>query len=142
MSIVATPFYFGALRCGRRRLGVDLHFLAIGQVDRRLQDDLVAILDAFADLNLGAEIGGDRNLAEMADPVVDYGDLHPVLIEDDRRGGHDQRGRFARDLPDRVRFWALTALTTCSGVSPFASSFVGSMSTMICRYFFAGRRRQ
>jgi hypothetical protein len=36
----------------------------------------------------------------------------------------------------------LTALTTCSGVSPFASSFVGSMSTMICRYFFAGRRRQ
>jgi hypothetical protein len=86
MSIVATLFYFGALilGCGCRRLGDDLHFLAIGQVDWRLQDDLVAILDAFADLHLGAEIGGDRNLAEMDDPVVDYGDLHAVLIEDDR----------------------------------------------------------
>ncbi len=36
--------------------------------------------------------------------------------------------------PDRVRFWALTALTTCSGVKPFARSFVWSISTMICRY--------
>jgi hypothetical protein len=37
--------------------------------------------------------------------------------------------------PGKVRFCALTALTTCSGVSPLASSFVWSISTMICRYF-------
>src|SRR6266404_4128044 len=37
--------------------------------------------------------------------------------------------------PDRVRFWALTAVTTCSGVRAFARSLVGSMSTIICRYF-------
>ena len=36
--------------------------------------------------------------------------------------------------PGRVRFCALTALTTSSGVRPLASSFVGSMSTMIWRY--------
>ncbi len=38
-------------------------------------------------------------------------------------------------VPDgSVRFCALTAFTTSSGVRPFASSLVGSMSTMICRY--------
>ena len=37
--------------------------------------------------------------------------------------------------PGKVRFWALTASTTCSGVRPRARSLVGSMSTMICRYF-------
>ena len=37
--------------------------------------------------------------------------------------------------PDgKVRFCALTALTTSAGVSPLASSLTGSMSTMICRY--------
>jgi hypothetical protein len=36
--------------------------------------------------------------------------------------------------PDKVRFCALTAFTTCSGVSPLAKSFVWSISTMICRY--------
>src|SRR5438309_8679190 len=34
----------------------------------------------------------------------------------------------------RVRFWALTAFATSSGVSPLAKSFAGSRSTMIWRY--------
>jgi hypothetical protein len=34
-----------------------------------------------------------------------------------------------------VRFSAFTALTTSVGVRPLACSFVGSISTMICRYF-------
>ena len=34
-----------------------------------------------------------------------------------------------------VRFCALTAFTTSSGVRPLASSFAGSISTMIWRYF-------
>ena len=33
-----------------------------------------------------------------------------------------------------VRFWALTAFTTSSGVRPLATSLAGSMSTMIWRY--------
>src|SRR5260370_25877832 len=37
--------------------------------------------------------------------------------------------------PDRVRFWALTAVTTCSGVRPLSRSLVGSMATMIGPYF-------
>ena len=38
-------------------------------------------------------------------------------------------------VPDgTVRFCALTALTTSSGVRPLAESLVGSMSTMIWRY--------
>ena len=36
--------------------------------------------------------------------------------------------------PGKVRFWALTASTTWSGVKPLANSFVWSMSTMIWRY--------
>ena len=39
-------------------------------------------------------------------------------------------------VPDgSVRFCALTALTTSSGVSPREMSFAGSISTMIWRYF-------
>ena len=44
----------------RRRWGFrdDLHLVAVSQVHGRLQYDLVAILDALVDLDLGAVIGG------------------------------------------------------------------------------------
>src|SRR6058998_1616447 len=67
---------------GSGRLGSDLHFVTVGEIHRWLKDDLVAVLDALADLNLGALIGGDRNLAKMGDAVLDDRDLHAVLIED------------------------------------------------------------
>src|SRR5271165_3553298 len=87
-----------ALRCGRWRLGNDLHFVAVGYVYRRLQDDLLAVLDTLADLDFGAEVGGNRNLVKMGDAVVDDRDLYAVLIEDDRGCRHDQRGCLTRDL--------------------------------------------
>src|SRR6267143_1283112 len=98
---------FGLLRRGRRWLGNNLHFVAIGEVDRRLQDDLVTILDALADLDLGAVIGGDRDLVQMRDAVLDHRDLLAVLIEDDRRAGHDQRRRSASPCRGRSG-WAST----------------------------------
>ena len=42
----------------------EFHWLAIVEVDRWLQNDLVAGFDTLVDLNLGAKIGGDGNLAE------------------------------------------------------------------------------
>jgi hypothetical protein len=43
-------------------------------------------------------IGGDRDLVQIDDAVLDKRTLLAVLIEDDRRGRRDQRQRFARDL--------------------------------------------
>jgi hypothetical protein len=47
-------------------LGDDVYLVAVGEVDRRLQDDLVAILDTLVDLDLV----GDRDLAKMRNPIL------------------------------------------------------------------------
>jgi hypothetical protein len=92
------PSLLGQLRRRCRGFRDDLHFGAVSQVDGRLENDLVTVLDAGIDFNLGALIGGDRDLARMGDAIFDDRDLHAVLIEDDCRRGHDQRRRLARDL--------------------------------------------
>ena len=89
------PVLLMRLRCRCWRYRDDLHLVAVGEVDRRLQDNLVSVLDAGVDLDLCAIIRRDRNLVQMGDAVFDNRDLHAVLIEDDRRGGNDQRRRLA-----------------------------------------------
>lgn len=60
----------------------------IGEIDRGIEDHLIAAFDAAVDLNLAAEIAHHTNLAQMDDAVLDNGDLHPALSEDDGVGGN------------------------------------------------------
>jgi hypothetical protein len=83
-------------RCGMagrrlRRLGDDPDLLAIDEVDGRLQDHPIAVLDPVGDLDRGAVIGGDRDFAEAGRAVLIDRDLHAVLIENDRGGRDHQR---------------------------------------------------
>src|SRR6266851_3305014 len=82
-----------AIRASRRgagRLGADLHPAALLELDRRVEHQFVAVLDAVANLDLGSEIPRDSDLADMSDAVLDDRDLDPVPVEDDRSGGNDE----------------------------------------------------
>jgi hypothetical protein len=57
------------------------NLVAVGAVDGRLEDDLVAVLDAGIDLDFGAVIGGDGDLVQTGDAV----DLHGKRFEHGQR---------------------------------------------------------
>src|SRR5271170_6068787 len=92
------PWITSACNMGLSASLADLYDLAIVKIDRRLQNDLVAWFDTFVDLNLSAEVSGDRNFVQIGSAVLGNGDLHAVLIEDDRRRWYDQRQRRSRDM--------------------------------------------
>ena len=80
-----------------RWFGNDVPLLAVGQIHRRLQHHLVGVFDPGVDLDLGTAISRDRYFPQVRDAVFDDRNLHAVLVEDDRRGRHDQRRRLAQD---------------------------------------------
>src|SRR6266850_2606077 len=79
-------------------LGADLHPAALGEVDRRVEDHLVTLLDAVVHLELGAEVTDHRDLSDMGDAVLDHGDLQSAAVENDRVGRHQEAGCLARDV--------------------------------------------
>jgi hypothetical protein len=68
----------------------DLYFVAIIEIDGRTEHDLVALLDAVADLDLGSKVANFSDLAAVRDAVLNHQDVEAVAVEDDRPRGHDQ----------------------------------------------------
>jgi hypothetical protein len=101
--LAVEPHDSAGRRRGCWRARGNLHLFAVLKIYGRLQDHLIAGIDALVDLDLGAVIGGDRNLAKMGNAVFDDRDLHAVSIEDDRHGGDDQRRRGARYFSSTVQ---------------------------------------
>jgi hypothetical protein len=62
----------------------NVHLVAVSQIYWRLEYQLIAVLDAGVDLDLGTVIGRDRDFVQMGDAVFGDRHLHAVLIEDDR----------------------------------------------------------
>src|SRR4029450_4658429 len=81
--------------CGRG-LGFDL--AAPDQVDRGIEDDHVAFLDAIAYFHLRAQIPCHRYSSDVGLTTLDHGDLQAVAIENDRLGGHEKRRSVARNM--------------------------------------------
>src|SRR6266516_2933893 len=87
--------FAGYLRGG---LGASLRPAAICEVDRRVENHLVARLDAVAHFHGRSQIARDGHLMHADRAVLDHGDVQPVVVENDGVGGHDQRRRFARNV--------------------------------------------
>jgi hypothetical protein len=87
-----------ASRSGFRRSCPDLDLAALFEIDGRIENDLVAVLDAVAHFDFPAKIARDRDGVHMDDAILDHGNVQAVLIEDHRVGGNDERRRLARDL--------------------------------------------
>src|SRR3979490_2302421 len=80
------------LRLTHRDLG------AFRQVHDRIEDHLIARLDAVVHFDFLAEITRDRNLLQMGGAVLDDRDMQAVLIEYNRVGRYDHRWCLARDI--------------------------------------------
>lgn len=75
----------------RRWTGSDLDLAAICQIDRRIEDHLIAVLDAGAHLDGRSEVAHDGDLVEARDAVLHHRDTKTFPVEDDRLGGNDER---------------------------------------------------
>src|ERR1700742_1287568 len=73
------------------------YLAAVRQVDHRIEDDLIARFDAFAYLNLRAEVARDRDLLKTGGAILDHRDVQAILIEYDGIGRYDHRWRLAWD---------------------------------------------
>jgi hypothetical protein len=65
-----------------RGLGTRLDPAALDEVDRRVEDHLIARLNAVARLDLRSEIARHRYLSNMRDTILDHGDVQPIAVED------------------------------------------------------------
>src|SRR5271169_953440 len=70
---------------------------AFRQVHHRIEDDLIAWLDAVVHFDFGAEVTRDHDLLQMDGAVLDNRDMLAVLIEYNRIGRYDHRWCLARD---------------------------------------------
>src|SRR5580704_2781794 len=57
------------------------HPAAFRQVHHRVEDDLVARLDAAVHFHFGAEVARNGDLLQMRDAILDHRDMQAVLIE-------------------------------------------------------------
>src|SRR6478736_6757435 len=87
-SISARRFLLGAR--ARR------HLHAVPDADRWIQDDAVAGLEAGADLDRGAVVALQIEMAPLGDPVLEDGGAEAILVEDHRLAGNDDGRRLAR----------------------------------------------
>lgn len=62
--------------------------MAIGKIDRRIEDQLVTVFDAVAHLNTGAEIAHHVYLVKAGETVFDDRDIETVAVEDNRASSH------------------------------------------------------
>src|ERR1700748_25097 len=70
----------------------------IGKIDRWIEDDLIAAVDAAVDFDLAAEVTHDVDLAQMHHAILDHGDLHAAFIEDHGVSGDPEARGLARDM--------------------------------------------
>src|SRR3979411_1787458 len=70
---------------------------ALRQIHHRIEDDLVARLDAVMHFDFLAEVARDRDLLQMGSAVLDDRDMQAILIEYDGVGRYDHRWCLARD---------------------------------------------
>src|SRR5208282_3638536 len=82
--------------CVRARPDLDL--VAVGKIDRGIENHLVAVLDAGAYLDGRTEVAHHSYGVDARDTVRDHRDTEALPVEDDRLGWDDQRRRLARDL--------------------------------------------
>ena len=76
----------------------DRDLAAFRQVHHRIEDDLIARLDAVVHFDFGAEVTRDHDLLQMDGAVLDDRDMLAVLIEYNRIGRFDHRWCLARDI--------------------------------------------
>src|ERR1700744_3397746 len=74
------------------------HLAAIREVDHRIENDLIACLDAFMPLDLGAEVARNGDLLQMGDAVLHHRDVQAVVVEHLGVGRYDHRWRLARNI--------------------------------------------
>src|ERR1700733_6113840 len=79
-------------------LCLNLHLAAVGEIDYRPQYDLIARLDAGANLDLRPEIACHRDLVQMRHTTRGNSHLQAIAVEDHGIGGDDQRRRFSRNM--------------------------------------------
>src|SRR5271170_1607883 len=82
----------------RRRHRLRIYSAALAEVDRRVENHLIASLHPIADLEGGAAVADHGELADVDDPVLDGGDAQALAVEDDGFGGNDQRLGLAGNL--------------------------------------------
>ena len=73
-------------------------FAAVGQVDHRVEDHLIARLDAVVHFDFRTEVTRDGDLLQMSGAILDDRDMQAVLIEYDRVGRYDHRWCLARNV--------------------------------------------
>src|SRR6516165_12288421 len=79
----------------RRWFWPDANFLAVGKIDGRGQDHLVAVLDARVHLDCRAEVAHHVDAVQMGGSIFDDRDAEAFGVEDDRFRWQDQRWRLS-----------------------------------------------
>ena len=73
-----------------RRRRANLYFAAIFEIDGGSDHDLVALLDAVANLDLCPEVADFGDLSAVRDTVLDDQHMKAVAVEDNGSCRHDQ----------------------------------------------------
>ena len=60
-------------------LGPGSYLAAVGQIDGRINDNPIALLDAAVDLDLPPEVAHHRDLAQVDQAVLHHGDLQAIF---------------------------------------------------------------
>jgi hypothetical protein len=81
-----------------RRPWARAYLAAVGQIDRRIKDHLVAPLDAAVDFNLLSKVAYHRDLAQVNHAVLHHGDLQSGFVQNDRIRGHLEAWSLARNV--------------------------------------------
>src|SRR5262249_41128033 len=80
------------------RAGASSYFTTLHQINRRIDDNLVALFDSGAYFHLRAQVARHRHLADARRAILDHGDLQPITVKNDRIGRHQKVWRLARDM--------------------------------------------
>src|SRR3954471_8809044 len=76
----------------------NLHLLALDQVDRWIEDHLIAVPDTVAHLDLFSQITRYRYFPQVNDAIFDHGDLRSISVENDRVCRHHEARGLARNV--------------------------------------------
>ena len=84
------------------------HLAAVGEVDHRPENHLIACFDAIPQLNFRSQIARHRHFAKPRDAVFDHDHLQAATVEHQGVGGDDYGGSLAGDmqLNRQIEPWA------------------------------------
>jgi hypothetical protein len=63
----------------RGRAGSNFDLVAVGKIDRMIENHLVAVFDARAHLDGGSEVAHHGDGADARDPVLDHGNVRSLI---------------------------------------------------------------